>query len=678
MRFHTSPPPTNFRPAPDRWTVAEVVQHLVISEPNYWKLLNDALNQPPKKLDSQATDADVLWYGIDRTRHDKTPANQNPIDQKIDLAQALKTFLAMHAQLLDHGSIHQPGPSRPRRARMGRRRLPMPARDLDPRAASHSSDPRDQGRSRDFRRSEASDCLRPNSAAIQLELDARLPMNYDNYIISKLEESRNESEIPLDPGRVICLVGAQILSRSRLDASAGWPDYDALSPGQASATGCLPAIPRFTSSPSIQPLKFGGTNAPDTYPPTRHSVPRPSWSTTERSGSCRSKSLPGPTANGKSSTCRLTSGPLAGNINANWNILMDYTLSAPVSFDAVAMQWAGERHALRPALKFGTICCAATSNPILPGPAFYNSGFNGLFRPASKPTGSRYSSIPTASPRAAASTRRPRTSSPLPCTLRSCRPRSPPSTWPLAPVLMAPSPPSVPVPGSKSSGPISPRVQTWDGSDFNGVNAPTKLGGTSVTVAGQPAFIYYFTPTQINLQVPAGVSPGSQSLVVTTLAGASAPFTVTVDAIKPALLAPDSFKIGGTQYVGGAVSRGAYVLPPDAIAGIASRRAKPWRHHYLYGIGFGTVTPVLPPGQIAQSPTRSRLRLLFSFGGAPATVKYDGLAPSYLGLQFNVVVPDSRRRCRAPDIQPERHRRHAEPVYCRRQLNPSLVVKFEL
>jgi hypothetical protein len=95
-----SPAQLNFRSAPDRWTVAEVVQHLVISESNYWKLLNDALKQPPKKLDRQATDADVLWYGIDRTQHDKTPANQNPIDQKIDAREALKKFQAMHDQLL--------------------------------------------------------------------------------------------------------------------------------------------------------------------------------------------------------------------------------------------------------------------------------------------------------------------------------------------------------------------------------------------------------------------------------------------------------------------------------------------------------------------------------------------------------------------------------------------------
>jgi hypothetical protein len=96
-----SPAQLNYRPGPDRWTVAEVVQHLVISEPNYWKLLHDSLEQPPKKLDHAATDADVLWYGIDRTQHEKTPARQNPQNQVIDAAQAMKTFLGMHAQLLD-------------------------------------------------------------------------------------------------------------------------------------------------------------------------------------------------------------------------------------------------------------------------------------------------------------------------------------------------------------------------------------------------------------------------------------------------------------------------------------------------------------------------------------------------------------------------------------------------
>jgi hypothetical protein len=94
-----TPAQLNFRPAADRWTVAEVVQHLVIAEPNYWTLLNNALKQPPRKLDRQASDADVLWYGIDRSRHEKTSPDENPKDQIIDIAQALKIFLAMHAKL---------------------------------------------------------------------------------------------------------------------------------------------------------------------------------------------------------------------------------------------------------------------------------------------------------------------------------------------------------------------------------------------------------------------------------------------------------------------------------------------------------------------------------------------------------------------------------------------------
>lgn len=98
---HLSSAQLNYRPAPDKWTVAEVVQHLAIAEPNYWKLFQDALKEPPKKLDKQANDADVLWYGIDRTHHEKTSADENPKDQTIDAAQALKTFLAMHARLLE-------------------------------------------------------------------------------------------------------------------------------------------------------------------------------------------------------------------------------------------------------------------------------------------------------------------------------------------------------------------------------------------------------------------------------------------------------------------------------------------------------------------------------------------------------------------------------------------------
>jgi uncharacterized protein (TIGR03437 family) len=36
--------------------------------------------------------------------------------------------------------------------------------------------------------------------------------------------------------------------------------------------------------------------------------------------------------------------------------------------------------------------------------------------------------------------------------------------------------------------------RSWAGSDFNGVNAPTSLDGTKVTIEGQSAFIDYISP----------------------------------------------------------------------------------------------------------------------------------------------------------------------------------------
>src|SRR5437764_3928381 len=87
-----SPAQLNFRSAPGKWTVAEVVQHLVIAEPNYWKLFHDGMAHPPQTLEHKASDADVLWYGIDRTRHDKTPAKQDPQGQPVNISDALASY----------------------------------------------------------------------------------------------------------------------------------------------------------------------------------------------------------------------------------------------------------------------------------------------------------------------------------------------------------------------------------------------------------------------------------------------------------------------------------------------------------------------------------------------------------------------------------------------------------
>jgi uncharacterized protein (TIGR03437 family) len=184
--------------------------------------------------------------------------------------------------------------------------------------------------------------------------------------------------------------------------------------------------------------------------------------------------------------------------------------------------------------------------------------------------------------------------------------------------------------------------RAWTGADFNGNTAPMSLDGTSVTIGGQPAFIDYISPGQVNAQVPSGIGTGSQPVVVTSPAGASAPLTLTVNAEEPGLLAPPTFKINGTQYVAALFSDGStYVLPPGASSSVPSRRASPGDVITLYGIGFGAVTPSVAAGQITPGQNTLATPLHIRFGQTDATVQYDGLAPQTVGLyQFNVEVPN--------------------------------------
>jgi hypothetical protein len=99
---HLTATQLNFRMAPDRWTIAEVVEHLVIAEPIYWRDFRAAMDKAPEKMVKQATDADILWYGIDRTRHEKTEPRKDPKGKPVDVPQGLEQFRKLHATMLDY------------------------------------------------------------------------------------------------------------------------------------------------------------------------------------------------------------------------------------------------------------------------------------------------------------------------------------------------------------------------------------------------------------------------------------------------------------------------------------------------------------------------------------------------------------------------------------------------
>jgi uncharacterized protein (TIGR03437 family) len=395
--------------------------------------------------------------------------------------------------------------------------------------------------------------------------------------------------------------------------------------------------------PIGSPMKYGGTNAPDTYLDPSTFGPTP---VLVNNGKVRIWQEQIPTGtNGEWEIFHMETvngGPLAGNLNGYWNILIEYTLRVPASFDMAVNQWKVSGRPVSTIKNFGSVCCAVLTNPVLPGPAFVNGGFNGLL-PAGVQSNWQQSLVSPYSflgsggvPFDTAN----QFSFALHFTLRP----------PVAPTIT-----SVISAGAFGANPnlasgswieiygtnFTVGNQEWTGGDFDGGFAPTKLGGVTVTIGGKPAFVQFVSPNQINAQVPSSVSTGPQPVIVTTPTGASPPLMVTAETLRPGLLSPASFRLGNGQNVVALLAdNSTYVLPPGAIAGVPSRRARPGDSITLYGVGFGPVTPNIVPGQITPQNNALSFPFVIRFGSTQANVTYSGLAPNTVGLyQFNVVVP---------------------------------------
>ncbi|MBM3766396.1 MAG: hypothetical protein FJW32_13490, partial [Acidobacteria bacterium] len=132
--------------------------------------------------------------------------------------------------------------------------------------------------------------------------------------------------------------------------------------------------------PIGSPMKWGGTNSPDTYSDSSTFGPTP---VLVNNGKVRIWQEQMPTGtNGEWQIFHMETvngGPLASNLNGNWNITLDYTTRVPISFDAAVNQWRVNGRPASGISNFGAFCCAMLTNPVFPGPAYMNSGFNGLF-----------------------------------------------------------------------------------------------------------------------------------------------------------------------------------------------------------------------------------------------------------------------------------------------------------
>src|SRR5215471_10281661 len=99
-----SPAQLEYKASPDRWSIREVVSHLAVAEPDYWREIQAALKKAPDMATkkSVATDADIMWYGIDRVQHQKTGGGHEKVDTYKDMGEALGKFQTLRATMIDY------------------------------------------------------------------------------------------------------------------------------------------------------------------------------------------------------------------------------------------------------------------------------------------------------------------------------------------------------------------------------------------------------------------------------------------------------------------------------------------------------------------------------------------------------------------------------------------------
>ena len=161
------------------------------------------------------------------------------------------------------------------------------------------------------------------------------------------------------------------------------------------------------------------------------------------------------------------------------------------------------------------------------------------------------------------------------------------------------------------------------------VPLPVSLAGTSLTVGGIPAPLYYVSPGQIDAQLPSELTPGnSYQLIVNSAGVPSMPGTIQIAAATP----------GVAAYAGG------LVLAQHADYSLISETspAKPGEYVVIYLAGLGATNHAVADGAAApDSPLSMPLTApALTLNGASVTVSFAGLTPGAVGLyQINFQVP---------------------------------------
>jgi len=183
---------------------------------------------------------------------------------------------------------------------------------------------------------------------------------------------------------------------------------------------------------------------------------------------------------------------------------------------------------------------------------------------------------------------------------------------------------------------LAPATAIWNG-DF-----PISLGNVQVTIDNLPAYLWFVSPGQINLQVPDDSTLGSVNVAVKTPYG-TATSTVSLAPQSPSFsllgdgkhLAAEIATPNGTGAYGG----GTYDLDgPSGAFSFNTRPVIPGETLVLFGVGFGPTLPTVAAGRIFSGVAATTNPVSVFIGGVSASVAFSGITEAGL-YQINVTVP---------------------------------------
>lgn len=193
-------------------------------------------------------------------------------------------------------------------------------------------------------------------------------------------------------------------------------------------------------------------------------------------------------------------------------------------------------------------------------------------------------------------------------------------------------------------GALAASTRDWQPSDFANGSLPASLNGVSAAINGEPAYLSYISPGQVNLLLPADIPPGPATLRFKNNGLVSGMITINVQPQAPAF-----FLNTGGKYVVATHIDFSPAGPANLIKGAITTPVKPNEVISLWATGFGATNPSTPNGHTISAPLSLASVPTILIGGESAQVLFAGLTAAGL-YQINVVVPSDMAAGDAPVV----------------------------